>query len=211
MPRPRNPEIAERLIEVAARLLAEEGATAVTARRLGAEVGTSTMAVYTHFGGMDELLAGVWREGFVRFGAALDAPPHTDDPLADWIQQGWAYRRFALENRHLYRIMFGAGASSFRSPDPADNAVAAATFASLLDRVRRAADAGLLHVEDLGEAGIVVWSSVHGNVMIELGGFFDAHGGDASASYAACLRHLALGFGADSASYDRALDRVSRR
>ncbi|HEU4841752.1 MAG TPA: helix-turn-helix domain-containing protein, partial [Ilumatobacteraceae bacterium] len=71
MPRARNPDVADRLLEAAARVLAEEGRDAVTARRLATEVGASTMAVYTHFGSMDELLLGLWREGFRRFGAAL--------------------------------------------------------------------------------------------------------------------------------------------
>ena len=57
------------LIEAAARVLAEEGRPAVTARRLAAEVGASTMAVYTHFGSMDELLVRMCRDGFARFGA----------------------------------------------------------------------------------------------------------------------------------------------
>ncbi len=78
-PRPRDPEAAVRLVEVAARLLSEEGADAVTARRLAREMRTSTMAVYTHFGSMDELMAEVWRTGFRRFGAALDHPRLTAD------------------------------------------------------------------------------------------------------------------------------------
>ena len=80
--------------------------SAVTARRLATEVGASTMAVYTHFGSMDELLVGLWRLGFARFGAALDGPSVTGDPVADWVAQGWAYRRFAHHNQHLYRVMF---------------------------------------------------------------------------------------------------------
>ncbi len=72
------------------------------------------MAVYTHFGGMDELLVQMWRDGFARFGAALETPAVTDDPVADWVAQGWAYRRFALDNRHLYRVMFGDGLVALR-------------------------------------------------------------------------------------------------
>ena len=144
VPRPRNPDVADRLLEAAARVLAEEGRDAVTARRLASEIGTSTMAVYTHFGSMDELLLHLWREGFARFGAALDGPPTTADPVADWVAQGWAYRRFALDNPHLYRVMFGDGLSGFHGNDPADEAAALATFQSLLTRLQRAADAGRL-------------------------------------------------------------------
>jgi len=189
--------VADRLLDAAARVLAEEGRDAVTARRLATEIGTSTMAVYTHFGSMDELLLGLWREGFARFGAALEDPPATDDPLADWAAQGWAYRRFALANPHLYRVMFGDGLTGFHRGDPADEAAALATFESLLARLQRAADAGRLQIDDLAVAGQVVWSMVHGHVTIELTGYFGSTGQDPAAVYAECLLRVALAFGAE--------------
>src|SRR5438477_232205 len=50
-----NSAVGPALIEAAARLIATEGASGLTLRRVAEEVGTSTMAVYTHFGGMPEL------------------------------------------------------------------------------------------------------------------------------------------------------------
>ena len=44
-------------MEAAARLIATDGLASLTLRRLTREVGTSTMAIYTHFGSMDELRA----------------------------------------------------------------------------------------------------------------------------------------------------------
>ena len=159
------------LLEAAARVLAEEGRAAVTARRLATEVGASTMAVYTHFGSMDELLIQLWREGFARFGAALDGPAVTDDPVADWVAQGWAYRRFALDNRHLYRVMFGDGLVALR-----DRSIRRRWRRScrLLRRLQRCADDGRLVVDDVQLAGEVVWASVHGHMTIELTGYFES-------------------------------------
>lgn len=206
MPRAKDPDVAERLLDAATRLLADEGRNAVTARRLAAEIGTSTMAVYTHFGSMDDVLVALWRRGFARFGAALDAPPATDDPVADWMAQGWAYRRFALDNRHLYRIMFG-GVVDVASDDPADQAAAAATFTSLLTRLQRCVEAGRLTIPDLMVAGQVVWGSVHGRVMIELDGYDRALGYDPVEVYAEAMRRLAIGFGDDPESASRSLAR----
>ncbi len=211
MPRARNTEIARQLLDAAARILAEEGEAAVTARRLGKEVGASTMVVYTNFGGMDELLQQVWRDGFVRFGAALDGPPMTADPVADFARQGWAYRRFALENRHLYRVMFGDGLVSFRFDDPADQQIVRGTFESLLGRLRRAAELGRLRVDDVELAGQVVWSTVHGHVTIELTGYFAALGQDPTPIYEECLRRLALAFGDDPDVLARSLRSARRR
>lgn len=206
MPRAKDPDVAERLLDAAARVLADEGRTAITARRLAAEIGASTMAVYTHFGSMDDVLARLWRRGFARFGAALDAPPGTDDPVADWMRQGWAYRRFALDNHHLYRIMFG-GVVQVSPDDPDDRAAAAATFTSLLDRLQRCIDAGRLTIPDLTVAGQVVWGAVHGRVMIELDGYDRVMGQDPVAVYAECMRRLAIGFGDDPAATERSLAR----
>ena len=114
----------------------------MTARRVAGEVGASTQAVYTHFGGMDELLAEIWREGFRRFGDALDEPAVTDDPVADWMAQGWGYRRFALRDPHLYRVMFGEGLVAFRLNDERDREAASGTFLSLLTRIERCVAAG---------------------------------------------------------------------
>ena len=102
------------LIEAAARLLAEQGREAVTARRLAKEVGASTQVLYTHFDGLDDVVAEVWREGFRRFGAVLEEPAVTDDPVADFMAQGYGYRRFGLGNPHLYRVMFGDGLLAMR-------------------------------------------------------------------------------------------------
>jgi AcrR family transcriptional regulator len=191
VPRTRNPDVAMSLIEAAARVLAEEGRPAVTARRLAAEAGTSTMAVYTHFGSMDELLVRTCQEGFARFGAALEEPGLTDDPVADWMTQGWAYRRFALDDPHLYRVMFTDGLAALRSDDPAQME----TFLSLLRRIQRCVDAGRLVVADVHLAGEAVWASVHGHMMIELTGYFDAVGRDPQRAYAEAMRVLTLGYG----------------
>ncbi len=93
-PRSADPHLRERIINSAARLLATEGA--VSARRLARELGTSTMVVYTHFGGMDELIRQVMRRGFEDFGTELDRGAVTDDAVADWMTYLWSYRRFAL-------------------------------------------------------------------------------------------------------------------
>jgi AcrR family transcriptional regulator len=210
VPRAKNPDVAGQLIEAAARLLADEGESAVTARRLGKEVGSSTMAVYTHFGSMDDLLLQVWQEGFVRFGRALDGPAVTDDPIADFVAQGWAYRRFALDNRHLYRVMFD-GLLSCRVDDAAALDVARGTFQALLDRLQRAVDAGRLTVGDLELAGQVVWATVHGHVSIELTGYFDTLQRDPEKVYAECLRRLALAFGDQPEQLTRSIKAGTRR
>ncbi len=42
-----------------------------------------------------------------QFDAALTVP-QTDDPVADLFAIGAAYRRYAIERPHMYRLMFGS-------------------------------------------------------------------------------------------------------
>lgn len=161
------------LIEAAARVLAEEGPAAVTARRMAVEIGASTMAVYTHAGSMDELLAAVHTEGFVRFHRRLSAVGRTDDPLADLHGLGVVYRRFARSEPHLYGAMFGRTlADAALTTEQAEQALS--TFGILRDAVARAIDAGLL-AGDPDAAASQIWATVHGFVSLELAGLlFDA-------------------------------------
>jgi AcrR family transcriptional regulator len=210
-PRHPDPRVRVHLVEAAAQLLATEGREAVTARRVAGAVGASTQAVYTHFGGMDELVAEIWREGFRRFGQVLDEPAVTDDPVADWMAQGWGYRRFALRDRHLYRVMFGEGLVAFRLNDDRDREAASGTFLSLLTRIERCVEAGRWHVDDLYTAGEVVWMTVHGHCAIELTGYFEHLEREPTRTYEQALAHASLGFGDDPARTTASLATARQR
>src|SRR5919112_597937 len=97
-PKALDPNVRAKLLDAAARLLAEEGPSALSTRRLATEVGTSTMAVYTYFSGMDELRHALRKEGFDRFGRFLEEVRETDDPVADLAAQGGAYFANAITN-----------------------------------------------------------------------------------------------------------------
>ena len=210
---PRQPDLAVRvhLVDAAARLLSTEGRGAITARRLAGEVGTSTQAVYTHFGGMDEVVAEVWREGFRRFGAELDEPSVTNDVVADFMAQGWGYRRFALRDTHLYRVMFREGLAAFCAGRTEDVDSASGTFVSLLTRIERCHTSGRWVVEDVFTAGEVVWALSHGHMMIELTGYFDAVDRDGEATFSQCLRRVALAFGDEPGLVEASLRKARRR
>src|SRR5215469_12934589 len=104
------PATRQRLLAAALRLLEDGGPEALQARRLAAEIGASTMAVYTHFGGMRQLVEAMAREGFARFRRLLAAVPETEDPVADILGLGVAYRDHAVGSPQLYRVMFGVTA-----------------------------------------------------------------------------------------------------
>jgi AcrR family transcriptional regulator len=170
----------ERLLDTAIRMLAEGGPETLQARRLAAEVGLSTMAVYTHFGGMPQLINEIAREGFVRFGRRLENAPRTDDPVADLLELGLAYRDHAWENPQLYRLMFGVTAPDTRQAAPApfagDLPESEAAFAHLVGAVTRIIASGRARAEEPARAAAQIWSAIHGYVLLEIAGYFGTDG-----------------------------------
>lgn len=163
-------DVRRRLLEAAALLLDEEGPTALTARRLAAAAQTSTMAVYTHFGGMPALVSEIVVEGFKRLADHVTHLPQTEDPVADLFDLAFAYRANALENPHLYSVMFGATSLGGYSLAPEDRAVGTYTFEVLSAAVARAMDAGRLRGHDPALAAQQLWTAMHGYVMLEMAG-----------------------------------------
>jgi AcrR family transcriptional regulator len=174
-PQAADPVVRERLIEAAARVLGEEGPSGLSTRKLAAEVGTSTMAVYTHFGGLPGLVHAVVDEGFTRLAQHMADIPHSDDPLIDLAMLATAYRSNALDNPHLYAVMFGSvplgGFRPTREEDGRD------TFDALQAAVQRAIDANVIDPGDAEAIARQLWSSLHGYVMLELAGFMRAEEG----------------------------------
>lgn len=177
--------VRDTLLTAALDLLDEHGPDALQTRRVAGTAGTSTMAVYTHFGGMPQLIAAVTAEGLRQFDAALTLPV-TDDPVADLLATGIVYRNFAIERPHLYRLMFGStSAHGINAPAPdmltlgtARIDIEVPSFAHLVRGVHRSIQAGRLKVDPADSDTAVVaaaaqfWTVMHGFMMLELAGFF---------------------------------------
>jgi AcrR family transcriptional regulator len=171
-PRTPEPQVRERLVEAAATLLADEGPAALSTRRLANEVGTSTMAVYTHFGGLPQLVRAVVNEGFARLAEHMDAVPQTDDPLTDVYELGVAYRANAHDNPHLYVVMFGSASLGGYRLAKEELAEGRYTFDLLVAATQRVMDAGIWKRDDPEAVAGQLWCSLHGFVMLEFAGFF---------------------------------------
>ncbi len=203
-PRKAEPGVREALVDAAARLLADGGPSALSTRRLAAEVGTSTMAVYTHFGGMDELIRAVVWEGFERLAARLGAVVPSEDPVADTIRLGGAYRRHATTDPNLYSVMFGGHGMGGYLPTDEDRVHGLATFETLAASVARCMDAGRFDAGEPVDAALRIWTALHGAVTLELAGFL-ADMADVDATYRGLAVTLATGLGDDRAAAARSV------
>ncbi len=203
-PKPADPTVRMALLETAARIIAAEGSGKLTLRRLASEVGTSTMAVYTHFGGMTELRREVRREGFSRLGAFLGAVETTDDPVADFLVLGWAYYTNATTYPDLYRAMFMDG-----PVDAADADAGLDTFDQCVAGARRCVEAARFAPADPVELATQVWALLHGIVSLRLAHLLAPAQADASLRTATLTMFIA--FGDDPDDLHRSLARAAAR
>jgi AcrR family transcriptional regulator len=170
-PRPADPAIRAALIEAGARILAVDGPSALSTRRLAAETGASTMAVYTYFGSMDELRRAIRAEGFTRLADMLEALPRTQDAVADLAAGGLSYLTSGLASPALYRAMFSD------RPPAGDDDAGTEVFQRVVDDVTRCMAAGRF---DSAEPSMTVpwageiWTMRHGLVTLALTGLLPA-------------------------------------
>lgn len=163
VPKAADPQLRTALVERAAQMLARR--EPVTLRAVVAGTGASTMAVYTHFGGMPGLWRAVRQEGFSRLAQRLDAVTRTPDPVRDVAALGAAYVVSGLDAPDLYRAMFDAQA------ELEDESAADRTFGVLVGAVARARDEGRLDPDvDPGALATRVWVTGHGLVSLATGG-----------------------------------------
>ncbi|KXO98684.1 TetR/AcrR family transcriptional regulator [Tsukamurella pseudospumae] len=194
-------DLQEKLLSIAHRIVDEEGVDKLTVRRLAAEAGVSTMAVYTRFGSVGAVAAAVRERGFGEFADLMESVGETEDPLSDLYLQYLLYLRFAAGHLHLYSLMFqytspewaaGQRAELLQHAAPAETPEGSRSFGAMLRRVERAypdADAATTGVR-AGEA----WASAHGVAMLGMAGLLGPEALDAVAGSMAVA--LAVGHGA---------------
>jgi AcrR family transcriptional regulator len=154
-------------------LVRDQGPSALSARKLAAATGTSTMAVYTHFGGMPGLVRAMVAEGFERLFARVAEVPVTDDPLADLRGAATAYRAHALADPDLYAVMFGAATLGEYRLHQDDRALGLDAFAQIVGFMERGMAVGVLREGDPAAVAAQWWTALHGFVMLELSRFID--------------------------------------
>lgn len=157
MAEPLSPR-ARQIVAAARELLEQEGAAALTMRRLAERLGIRAPSLYKHLPDKVALEAAIIATGFEDTAAVLEAALEAAvaegaEPLA---ALAGAYRAFALDHPHLYRLMTDQPLPRHRLPEGVEDRAAAPLLraAGDLDRAR------------------AVWAFAHGMIMLELAGRF---------------------------------------
>ncbi|HXR95739.1 MAG TPA: TetR/AcrR family transcriptional regulator [Rhizomicrobium sp.] len=159
----------ERLCETAAHLFVERGPGSFNMRELAKRLGVSAMTPYRYFKDKNEILSVVRARAFRRFADRLETAHATDGSQTEKSAAvGRAYVAFALQEPTNYRLMF-----DLSQP-------AGVTIPELEKQGRRARGLMRAHVDMLVEAGVfqgdaglitkVLWSALHGVIVLHLAG-----------------------------------------
>ncbi|WP_415975769.1 TetR/AcrR family transcriptional regulator [Rhodococcus sp. 077-4] len=170
--------VPERLIRAAIELLAESGPSELKVRRITDGAGVSTIAVYHHFGGLQELLQAVVIRGYAALRTALvDASEADLDVGAQLFAMALSTREMAQQNAHLYDMMFGLSTrGTYRYVASADRISAEgfgpayAVLAATCERLARISDGATPLTGE--QIAAELWSLVHGFVTLEASGHF---------------------------------------
>ncbi|PWW21931.1 TetR family transcriptional regulator [Geodermatophilus normandii] len=171
------------LLTAAGTLLERTGsAGAVSLRGVAREAGVSAPAVYGHFADLGALLDAVLERAFTDLVEAVTAAAEgVPDPVDRLLAGCRAYVRCGLSAPGRYRAMFG------RRRVPAGEVA----FGSLVGAVDACVRAGRSASRDPRADATLVWTALHGLVMLRAGGV-DRPGPDLDAQVDALVRRLAL-------------------
>jgi AcrR family transcriptional regulator len=142
-----RPDTRQRIVDAAAKLLADGGRDAVTTRAVSSAAGVQPPTLYRLFGDMQGLLDALAAHGFSTYLEEKASRVPIDDPVDD-LRAGWdRHVEFGVSNPELYALMYG----SPRAGRPFEAATKAAELLRAL--VERIAAAGrlLLDVEAAAE------------------------------------------------------------
>jgi AcrR family transcriptional regulator len=202
-----------RLMAAALRALEDAGPEALQARRLAAEIGASTQAIYTLFGGMPRLFEAIVAEGFQQLARHVETTPASDDAVADFFAQGWSYCEWGFAHPQLYRLMFGLTGGGLRSHTGFEMTLSGtfATFPGGLAAIdvmvrslaRVVASGRIRQIDPVVAAGQFL-SATHGYLLLEIAGAFGQER-DGLQVIRAVAVNLMVGLGDERAAAERSL------
>lgn len=159
-----------RILATAAEMLAEGGLKALTARKLGTRIGATTRVVYSHFGGMEQLIVAVYTQAFEQLRTSLNEQDASDTLPSALARFAHAYRRFALASPILFELMYGARAVQL-IPTEADRVPAEPSLQLLIDLLTRFGCAD----HRARTNAYQFWTAIHGPVVLEVTRWIEGH------------------------------------
>jgi AcrR family transcriptional regulator len=157
---------ADRIAEVARRILVEKGSAEVTMRQVASAAGVSAMAIYRHFPNREPMLQTVADGAFAELAERWNAKPRSEaadvrphEILEDHLD-------FALDQPRLYDYMFIERRDQARQFPEDFRARRSPTFTILADAVADGVRQGIFRDTDVWETSLMLAALTHGLVQL---------------------------------------------
>jgi len=191
------PNLQDAVKETAWKQIADTGAATLSLRSIARELGITAPAIYNYYSDRDALVTALIVDAYTSLGesqqAAIDAFPVADN-RSRLSALGLAYREWAITYPQRYLLIFGTPIPNYVAPVDVTMPAAACAIIPLINTLQALQSSGQLRIERLspmtpklhdmmqswknngGNADIevlfmttVIWSRVHGMVMLEIG------------------------------------------
>lgn len=166
-------ELRDTILAAARRIFADEGAEALTMRRIADAIEYSPGTIYLYFSSREEIALQLVAEGFAKLLAGLSPALDIDDPVERLRAIGRAYVAFGRSDPRTYKLIFmndpkyvysvlpPAGGDDGRESGQRAFDVIAAAIADGIDR-------RLFKPADTGHAAQAFWAALHGVLSLSI-------------------------------------------
>lgn len=167
---PARASTAVTIATVARAILEQEGAAAVTMRRVAQEVGVTPMALYRHFANREALLRHIADTSFAEIARQWAATARSGTVEERMFAVLDDYIDFALAQPRLYEFVFGERREDARMYPAGFRERQSPTLTVLADLLTEGVEAGTLREDDVWDVAIMFAALIHGFVQLYHGG-----------------------------------------
>ena len=171
----------DRIVEVAAELIAERGFDQFSLRELADRLGVKTASLYNHISSLSELTSNIGQHAFERMAGQLYSRTEDALPFDTLYHIAIGYRKFAKQNPELYKTIVKIPSTG--SYDLIEKGQ------SLVHSLYPVLEACGLSENDIIHFSRTIRSAMHGFVTLEEAGFFGT-AVDADESYSYMVKAL---------------------
>ena len=159
------------LIKAGVEILAKDGVSGLSLRKVALKAGVSHAAPYAHFADKQALIAAISTEGFRQLYERVSgvAEKYRSQPEKQLTEAAWAYVQFAMDDRDRFKVMFSGVLE--KEKDYPDFVVESQRNFQLVKSIVEANQAsGRLRGGDSALVALSAWGIIHGFLMLLLEG-----------------------------------------
>ena len=159
------------LINAGVEILAKDGVSGLSLRKVASKAGVSHTAPYSHFADKQALIAAISTEGFRQLYERISAvvEEYKTTPSRQLVEVAWAYVQFAMDDRDRFKVMF-SGVLEKEKEYPEFVAESQRNFQLVKMTVEANQAVGVLRSGPSDLASLSAWGIIHGFVMLLLEG-----------------------------------------